>query len=56
MKTCVMDCHTHSWINVSKPSSKSVCEDLKKWHLGLRVQQTVKNIAFDYTSDIMARS
>ena len=48
MKTCVMDIHTHPWVDASKTSSNgSIFKALQKCQVGLPVKGSLKDAVHD---------
>ena len=51
MKTCVVACHTHPWVDASKTFSNSIFKSLQKRQIGLPVKGPLR----DSTNDKCAR-
>ena len=47
MKTCVVACHTHLWVDASKTSSNSIFKSLQKSQIGLLVKGSLRDSTHD---------
>ena len=56
MKTCVMDSHTHPWVDTSKTPSNSIFKALQKHQIGLPVEGSLHDTAYDQIARDMGYS
>ena len=57
MKTCVVACHTHLWVDASNTSSKSIFKSLQKSQIGLLVKGSLRDSTHDkYAQDFWGYS